>query len=125
MATECDEKTAWKNPISRPVMPNMSSYCFIILIETQSGTRYGNFKEKNFKVFEHSLEILYDVSTIPRGVTTDFLQRYGDIAILAITDGDHPNKFQQWFSTSDADNAKRFAALNSVVSLQDRLKKTN
>lgn len=68
-------------------------------------------------------EILFDVSKFQKAVTVVFPQRYGDIAILARVDGNHPSKFQPSFSTGDGDVAKRFEAFNGVVTCQDRLQK--
>lgn len=91
----------------------------------QSAALCGILKEKDFKVFDHPFKLLYDVNRVQRMVTTDFPQRYGDVAILPKTDGGHRNKFQPSFLTGDGDDVKRFAAFNLVVTCQDRPKRPN
>lgn len=52
-------------------------------------------QEEDFKVFDCSFEILYDVRTFQKGVTTDFPQPYDNIAILSKTDDNHPTGFKR------------------------------
>lgn len=119
LPSDCDEDIITAMPQFCKNVLHSGSYCFLILSEAQFATASRLFLENNFKVFQHSFKILYDHKTIPRRATTDFPQKYGDIAFIAKTNGNHPSKFKPSFD----EDAKRFASVRNVKMCPDRLKK--
>lgn len=95
------------------------SYAFIIVTEDQYILLHQLFNQLHFKVIERSYKILYDTSSVQRKGSSDFPLRHGDIAIIAKTEGHHPDQFHPFgFSKSNTDIQASSAMFDSVVNVK-------
>ena len=96
------------------------SYVFLILTEKQFTLFLEQFQSNGFKVMDHCFKIIYDVSTFQRRSTTDFPQRHGDIALMAKTEGQHPDGYQPDFKEQ-----VQFGSVINIKACQKKLRKPN
>ena len=102
------------------------SYVFLVVKEEQMLSLRDSFKHIGFKVCDHPFTILFDTKTMRKRKSHDFPQRHFDIALIAKTQGLHPEGFVPDFVSSamsdDADHTSTYASFINVENCCSKLK---
>ena len=95
------------------------SYVFLIVSEAQFIYMQQAFNDTGFKVCDHPFNILYDTKTLRKRKSSDFPQRHCNLALVAKTQGIHPNAFSPDFASSNDADEKCPASYASFLNVEN------
>ena len=130
LASDLKKERLLKLPAFCKSVLKTGSYVFLIVNEVQLITLQESFRSIGFKVCDHPFTIMFDTKTIRKRKAYDFPQRHFDIALIAKSQGLHPDGFLPEFvsaaTTDEEDQGNTtYASFNNVENCGSKLKEPN